>query len=130
VNTAGEFIYSTGIPPASAAAALAALGRVRALAGQQAEWHACSQTFRTALRAAGWQAPVGESPVVPVRLDDEDAALALAGALREAGIYVAAVRPPTVPAGTSRLRFSLKRTFTRAEMERVLAAMAAWRAQR
>jgi 8-amino-7-oxononanoate synthase len=67
---------------------------------------------------------------VPVRLDDEDAALALAGALREAGIYAAAVRPPTVPAGTSRLRFSLKRTFTRADMERVLAAMAAWRARR
>jgi 8-amino-7-oxononanoate synthase len=130
VNTAGEFIYSTGFPPANAAAALAALGCVRAFAGQQAEWHGRSREFRAALQAAGWQAPAGESPVVPVRLDDEDAALALAGALREAGIYVAAVRPPTVPAGTSRLRFSLKRTFTRADMERVLAAMAAWRARR
>jgi 8-amino-7-oxononanoate synthase len=130
VNTAGEFIYSTGFPPANAAAALAALGRVRALAGQQGEWHEYSRTFRAALQAAGWAAPAGESPVVPVRLDDEDAALALAGALREAGIYAAAVRPPTVPAGTSRLRFSLKRTFTRADLERVLAAMAAWRARR
>jgi 8-amino-7-oxononanoate synthase len=130
VNTAGEFIYSTGFPPANAAAALAALGRVRAFAGQQAEWHEGSRAFRAALQAAGWSAPAGESPVVPVRLDDEDAALALAGALREAGIYAAAVRPPTVPAGTSRLRFSLKRTFTRADMERVLAAMAAWRARR
>jgi 8-amino-7-oxononanoate synthase len=130
VNTAGEFIYSTGFPPANAAAALAALGRVRALAGQQGKWHEYSRVFRAALQAAGWQAPAGESPVVPVRLDDEDAALALAGALREAGIYAAAVRPPTVPAGTSRLRFSLKRTFTRADMDRVLAAMAAWRARR
>jgi 8-amino-7-oxononanoate synthase len=130
VNTAGEFIYSTGFPPANAAAALAALGRVRALAGQQAEWQERSRAFRAALQAAGWSAPAGESPVVPVRLDNEDAALALAGALREAGVYAAAVRPPTVPAGTSRLRFSLKRTFTRADMERVLAAMAAWRARR
>jgi 8-amino-7-oxononanoate synthase len=130
VNTAGEFIYSTAFPPANAAAALAALGRVRALAAQQAEWQERSRAFRAALRSAGWPAPVGESPVVPVRLDDEDAALALAGALREAGIYVAAVRPPTVPAGTSRLRFSLKRTFTAADSERVLAAMAAWRARR
>jgi 8-amino-7-oxononanoate synthase len=129
VNTAGEFIYSTGFPPANAAAALAALGRLRALAVQQAEWQERSRAFRAALQAAGWSAPAGESPVVPVRLDDEDAALALAGALREAGIYAAAVRPPTVPAGTSRLRFSLKRTFTRADMERVLAAMAAWRAR-
>jgi 8-amino-7-oxononanoate synthase len=130
VNTAGEFIYSTGFPPANAAAALTALGRARALAGQQAEWQERSRAFRAALQAAGWSVPVGESPVVPVRLDDEDAALSLAGALREAGIYVAAVRPPTVPAGTSRLRFSLKRTFTHADMERVLAAMAAWRARR
>jgi 8-amino-7-oxononanoate synthase len=130
VNTAGEFIYSTGFPPANAAAALAALGRARALAGQQAEWQERSREFRAALQAAGWPAPAGESPVVPVRLDNEDAALALAGALREAGIYAAAVRPPTVPAGTSRLRFSLKRTFTRADLERVLSAMAAWRARR
>jgi 8-amino-7-oxononanoate synthase len=129
VNTAGEFIYSTGFPPANAAAALAALGRLRALAGQQSEWQERSRAFRAALQAAGWSAPAGESPVVPVRLDDEDAALSLAGALREAGIYAAAVRPPTVPAGTSRLRFSLKRTFTRADMERVLTAMAAWRAR-
>jgi 8-amino-7-oxononanoate synthase len=130
VNTAGEFIYSTGFPPVNAAAALAALGRLRALAGQQVEWQERSRAFRAALQAAGWQAPAGESPVVPVRLDDEDAALSLAGALREAGIYAAAVRPPTVPAGTSRLRFSLKRTFTRADMDRVLAAMAAWKARR
>jgi 8-amino-7-oxononanoate synthase len=130
VNTAGEFIYSTGFPPANAAAAQAALGCLRALAGQQSEWQERSRAFRSALQAAGWSAPAGESPVVPVRLDDEDAALSLAGALREAGIYAAAVRPPTVPAGTSRLRFSLKRTFTRADMERVLAAMAAWRARR
>ncbi|HXA14400.1 MAG TPA: dethiobiotin synthase [Opitutaceae bacterium] len=130
VNTAGEFIYSTAFPPANAAAALAALGRIRALVGQQAEWRGRSREFRTALQAGGWSAPAGESPVVPVRLDDEDAALSLAGALREEGIYVAAVRPPTVPAGTSRLRFSLKRTFTQADMERVLAAMAAWRARR
>jgi 8-amino-7-oxononanoate synthase len=130
VNTAGEFIYSTGFPPANAAAALAALGRLRALAGQQSEWQERSRAFRSALQAAGWSAPAGESPVVPVRLDDEDAALALAGALREAGIHAAAVRPPTVPAGTSRLRFSLKRTFTHADMECVLAAMAAWKARR
>lgn len=130
INTAGEFIYSTAFPPANAAVALAAVARVRALAGQQAEWHGQSRAFRSALQAAGWSAPAGESPIVPVRLDDEDAALALAGALRAAGIYAAAVRPPTVPAGTSRLRFSLKRTFSGDDMQRVLAAMAAWRAQR
>ncbi|HTQ29732.1 MAG TPA: aminotransferase class I/II-fold pyridoxal phosphate-dependent enzyme [Opitutaceae bacterium] len=130
VNVAGEFIYSTALPPANAAIALVALARIRELAGAQPQWHERSRAFRSALHAAGWSAPPGESPVVPVRLDDEDAALALAGALRQAGIYAAAVRPPTVPAGTSRLRFSLKRTFSHGDMERVLAAMAGWRARR
>jgi 8-amino-7-oxononanoate synthase len=126
VNFAGEFIYSTALPPANAAAAEAALKRVRAMAGGQSEWHRTSRAFRAALRAEGWAASEGDSPIVPVRLESEDAALALAEALRAAGIHAAAVRPPTVPAGTSRLRFSLKRTFTSADGERVLAVMRAW----
>ena len=130
INTAGEFIYSTAFPPANAAVALAALGRIRELAGLQPEWHERSRSFRAALRAACWSAPAGESPIVPVRLDDEEAALALAQALRETGIFAAAVRPPTVPAGTSRLRFSLRRTFSSGDSERVLTAMEAWRARR
>jgi 8-amino-7-oxononanoate synthase len=123
VNFAGEFIYSTALPPANAAAALAALDRVRSLAAGQAEWHASSRAFRAALRADGWAVPEGESPVVPLRLDDEDEALALAGVLRAAGILAGAVRPPTVPPGTSRLRFSLKRTFGAADIDRVLSAI-------
>ena len=130
VNLAGEFIYSTGLPPPSAAAAHAALERMRTLAAGQAEWQGASRAFRAALRAAGWAAPEGESPIVPVRLDDEGAALALADHLGTAGIRAAAIRPPTVPAGTSRLRFSLKRSFGPRESERVLAAMAAWRERR
>ena len=58
------------------------------------------------------------------------AALDLAEALRRSGIVASAVRPPTVPAGTSRLRLSLKRSFGAAEAERVLVAMKAWRATR
>lgn len=129
VNTAGEFIYSTALPPANAAAACAAIGRVRELAGQQPAWHECSRAFRAALQAGGWAAPAGDSPIVPVRLDREDTALGLAGALRDAGIHVGAVRPPTVPTGTSRLRFSLKRTLAPGDLAHVLATMAAWRAR-
>jgi 8-amino-7-oxononanoate synthase len=130
INQAGEFIYSTALPPANAAAAQAALGRIRALAAGQAEWHASSQAFRADLRTAGWAVPEGKSPIVPVRLDDEEAALSLADFLRAEGIRAGAVRPPTVPAGTSRLRFSLKRTFRREDGMRVLAAMDVWRKRR
>jgi 8-amino-7-oxononanoate synthase len=130
VNLAGEFIYSTALPPANAAAAHAALERIRTLAAGQAEWEAASRAFRAALRAAGWTVPEGESPIVPVRLDDEEAALALADFLRAHGIRAGAIRPPTVPAGTSRLRFSLKRTFRPEDAARVVASMDAWRKQR
>ncbi|MGH7997555.1 MAG: aminotransferase class I/II-fold pyridoxal phosphate-dependent enzyme, partial [Opitutaceae bacterium] len=94
----------------------------------QPEWRAASRGFRAGLREDGWAVPDGDSPIVPVRLDDEEAALRLAEALRAEGIWTAAVRPPTVPAGTSRLRLSLKRTFAPADAARMRAAMARWRA--
>lgn len=128
VNFAGEFIYSTALSPLNIAAASAAIARVRELASDQPRWHAASHAFRTLLRAEGWDAPDGDSPIVPVKLGRADDAMSLAAALRERSILVGAVRPPTVPAGTSRLRISLKRTFTEADAERLLAAMHAWRA--
>src|SRR5439155_13135266 len=69
VNFAGEFIYSTALSPINAAAASAALARVRTLAMQQLEWRKSSRAFRARLQAAGWETPEGDSPVVPVRLD-------------------------------------------------------------
>jgi 7-keto-8-aminopelargonate synthetase-like enzyme len=98
-------------------------------AGQDV-WQENSRRFRAVLREGGWDVPVGESPVVPVRMGGEDAAVSLASALREAGILVAAVRPPTVPAGTSRLRLSMKRTHSPDDLSRVARAMAEWRAGR
>lgn len=127
VNFAGEFVYSTALAPTCAAAALAAAKRVRELAARQGDWQASSRAFRAALRAGGWAAPEGDSPVVPVRFDTEEAALSLAESLRGEGILAAAVRPPTVPAGTSRLRFSLKRGLGAGDFERVLRAMDSWR---
>jgi 8-amino-7-oxononanoate synthase len=124
VNTAGEFIYSTALPPTTVAVATAAVERVCALFVQQAEWHRLSRDFRASLRAAGWNVPGGDSPIVPVILKDPAAAIALAETLRVNGVLAGAIRPPTVPAGTSRLRFSLKRTLTQPDVERVLAVMA------
>ncbi len=127
VNLAGEFVYSTALSPVNVAAASAALGRVRELSVQQSQWQESSRRFRARLRTASWQTLEGDSPVVPVVLNSAEAAVSAAAALRAKGILVAAVRPPTVPAGTSRLRFSLKRTFDDVAMERVLVALAEWR---
>ena len=127
INRAGEFIYSTGIPPAAAAAAQAAVERIRWLVPEQPSWQAASRAFRARLTAEGWSTLAGDSPIVPVVLNAEADALSLAAALRGEDIWAAAVRPPTVPAGTSRLRFSLKRGFGAGEMDRVLAALQRWR---
>ncbi len=130
VNFAGEFVYSTALSPLNVAAASAALTRVRELAPQQPAWHAASRSLRARLRADGWDASDGDSPIVPVRLGGADDAMSLAAGLRERQILTGAVRPPTVPAGTSRLRLSLKRTFAETDAQRLLAAMNAWRAAR
>ena len=130
INRAGEFIYSTGIPPGAAAAAEAAVERTRTLVSDQPNWQAASRIFRERLRAEGWSTLAGDSPIVPVVLNAESDALSLAAALRADDIWAAAVRPPTVPAGTSRVRFSLKRGFGAAEIDRVLAVLAHWRRSR
>ena len=129
INLAGEFIYSTGLPPTTVAASEAAVRRMQVLATEQSAWRAQSRAFRAALRAEGWDALEGDSPIVPIKVGAPEAAVGLAAALREAGIIVAAVRPPTVPVGTSRLRLSLKRTFGEADAARVLAVLRTWKAR-
>jgi len=131
VNKAGGFIYSTALPPANAAGALAALRRVRQLAaGGQHEWQENSRRFRALLCENDWDVSGGESPIIPVRMGDEDAAVSIASALRDADILVGAVRPPTVPAGTSRLRLSMKRTHAPDDLARVVKTMTQWRDRR
>jgi 8-amino-7-oxononanoate synthase len=129
INHAGEFIYSTSLPPTAVAAASAALARVKELSVDQAAWHDLSRNFRQRLRAAGWEVPEGDSPVVPIQVGPAQETVALATALRAVGIITGAVRPPTVPAGTSRLRLSLKRNLTEADLSRVLAVLAQWKSR-
>jgi 8-amino-7-oxononanoate synthase len=109
INFAGEFIYSTYLAPASAAAALAAINRVRALASERPSLHALSVEWRDGLCAAGFAVPSGDSPIIPLILGDSDVTLRYAEALRGAGFLVSAIRPPTVPVRTGRIRISLRR---------------------
>jgi 7-keto-8-aminopelargonate synthetase-like enzyme len=99
VNRARSYIFTTATSPADAAAALAAVHVVRSGEGD---------ALRARLRAnVEALRPGHPSPVVPVLCGDEDRALAAAQALLELGFLVPAIRPPTVPIGTSRLRVAL-----------------------
>lgn len=106
-NFAGELIYSTFLPPAQAGAALAAIHLVEEAACERRELRAKARLFRQRIAALGWPMDSGDSPIVPLLTGDADSALMLRDRLLKAGILAGAVRPPTVPRGTSRLRFSL-----------------------
>ena len=104
VNRARSYIFTTAPTPADAAAALAGLRVVRSSEGE---------ALRSRLRANVDELRPGRpSPIVPVMCGDEERALAAAAALLDLGILVPAIRPPTVPIGTSRLRVALSAAHT------------------
>lgn len=115
VNRARSYIFTTGLAPADAAAALAALGVIRSAEGDALVSHLRGLVDRVR--------PGHPSPVVPVVLGDEDRAMKAAAALLEGGILVPAIRPPTVPPGTSRLRIALSAAHTREMVDDLLAAL-------
>jgi len=123
INFAGEFVYSTYLAPSCAAAALAAVGRVKGMSAERAELHALSQAWRDGLVEAGFAVPSGDSPIIPLILGDSDVTLKYATALRAAGFMVSAIRPPTVPLRTGRIRISLRRGLSPAVLSSFVSAL-------
>ena len=123
INFAGEFVYSTYLAPSCAAAALAAIERVKGMSGERSELHALSQAWRDGLVEAGFAVPSGDSPIIPLILGDSDVTLKYATALRAAGFMVSAIRPPTVPVRTGRIRISLRRGLTPAVLSSFVSAL-------
>ena len=116
VNRARPFVFTTASTPADAAAALAALDVVRSAEGE---------ALRDRLRGHVERLRPGHpSPIVPLIVGAEEEALAASAALLDRGLLVPAIRPPTVPTGTSRLRVSLSAAHTTDEVERLASALA------
>lgn len=111
---ARTLVYSTGLPPASVAAALAALAVIADEPARAARPLANARAFTRALDMAEAQ-----SPIVPIVLGEAAAALRAQALLEEEGFLVAAIRPPTVPAGTARLRFAFGAAHTEADVARL-----------
>ena len=125
VNFGRSYVYSTSLPPAVAAAITASLAVMADEPHRQARVRAVARSVRDQLTAAGLSVPPGDSPIVPLVLGDERAALVAADHLRRAGLLAVAVRPPTVPRGTSRLRVTLSSEHTDAEVAAMVAAVVA-----
>jgi 8-amino-7-oxononanoate synthase len=107
VNFGRSFIYSTNVPPAVAAAVEAALGVMRDEPERQQGLRTISESVRSRISKIGLKLPPGNSPILPIILGDERTALDAADQLLKAGLLVVAIRPPTVPRGSSRLRITL-----------------------
>ena len=124
INFAGEFIYSTYLPPACAAAAERAIRLVRAMDARRAPLRLGSESLRQNLNDLGLSVASGDSPVVPVVFGDTRKTCAMGDHLERQGIKVGVVRPPTVPHNTSRLRISLKPSVFQGGGERLYQALA------
>lgn len=119
---ARTLVYATGLPPASAAAALAALDLIEA---DPALTEAPLAKARLFTRRLGL--PDARSPIVPVILGEAEAALSASTALEAEGFLVVAIRPPTVPEGTARLRVAFSAEHTEPDVLRLADAVAALR---
>ena len=118
VNRARSFVFTTAPAPADTAAALAALRVLRSDEGRRL----VERLRRHVTAVAG---PAHPSPIVPVILGDEQAALDASAALAAQGLVVPAIRPPTVAPGTSRLRISLSAAHTDDQVARLCEALRA-----
>ncbi len=124
VNRARSFIYTTGLSPACAGGALAALALVKDPSRRERLLR-LSREARRRLKDAGCRVSDGETPIIPVVIGEIEPTLRLASRLFDAGIFAPAVRPPTVPKGTARLRVSLSADHTPEDVGRLADALRA-----
>jgi len=126
-HRARSFVFDTALPPPTAAAALAALGVLERepVRAERVRWLA--RCLAEGLAAGGYRVPVPDAAVIPVVVGEPAAALALAGGLLDRGVLTVAIRPPSVPEGTSRLRVTVMATHTDAHLDLALEAFRALR---
>jgi 8-amino-7-oxononanoate synthase len=123
VSRARTFVFTTALPPAACGAALAALDVVAAEPERRERLHGLAARMRAGLERLGFPMAGVVAPIFPVFLEEEERALAASRALRERGFFVRAIRPPTVPRGTSRLRVSLTAGHDAAQVDAFLGAL-------
>jgi 8-amino-7-oxononanoate synthase len=125
VNRCVGLIYSTALPPPVLGAIDAALDLVPGMSGARAHVAALAARFREGARALGYDTGVSTTQIVPLIVGEADAALALSARVRDAGFWATAIRPPTVPQATARLRLAFNASHGEADVDRLLHVLAA-----
>ncbi|VFB12461.1 8-amino-7-oxononanoate synthase [Aeromonas salmonicida] len=123
VNFARHYVYSTHMPAAQACAVSKSIALVRCADESRAHLARLITRFRQGTAALGWQLGASDTPIQPLLVGESSAALQLAARLRDRGVWVSAIRPPTVPAGTARLRITLSAAHSEQDVDRLLEAL-------
>jgi 8-amino-7-oxononanoate synthase len=123
VQSARSYVYTTAAPPLLAEALRASLRAIGAGAQGRAHLAALIAAFRSGAVGLPWTLPASSTPIQPLVIGDVATTVAIADALAARGILVPAIRPPTVPAGTARLRVSLSAAHAHADVAELTAAL-------
>lgn len=123
IQTARTYIYTTAQPPAIAAATLASLQLVQQDTWRREHLHSLITQFRTGAKQLGLMLMDSNTPIQPVIVGDSEATLTLSRKLEESGLLITAIRPPTVPANTARLRVTLSAAHSTEDVDKLLSAL-------
>ncbi len=123
VNKARTYVFTTAQPPMLAAAVSASLKLMAAEPWRRRRLNELIAHLQAGVAGLPWPLMASTTPIQPLLVGDAHAALALAEGLKQRGILIPAIRPPTVPRGTARLRISLSAAHTLADVDELLAAL-------
>ena len=123
INTSRSFMYSTAPPPAIAAAAQAAIHIIQYEPERRARLWQNREHMYQGLMAMGCYMTKTQSPILPIVVNDPKLAVAMSLGLQKRGIYIPAIRPPTIPKGTSRLRVTVTAEHSSEQIDAALAAI-------
>jgi glycine C-acetyltransferase/8-amino-7-oxononanoate synthase len=122
-NKARSFMYTTALPPAVCAASIAGIKLIQKDPSlRDSLWHNVHY-LKEKLELLNFNVISSESPIIPILIGDAKKAVEVSKFLYKNGILIPAIRPPTVPAGSSRLRLTVMSTHTREDMERLIDAL-------
>ena len=125
VNKARSFIYTTALPPAVAAASQKAIEIIRDEPMLRQKLWVNTDYFQKAIVAMGFNTLLSQTPIIPIVVGEPAVAVEFSRRLLEQGIFVSAIRPPTVPQNTARLRLTVMATHTRQDLDYVLEKLRA-----
>jgi 8-amino-7-oxononanoate synthase len=123
VNHAHSYVYTTATPPCLSVALLQSLQLIEQGDGLRTHLHSLIAQLRNGLSDLPWQLMPSDTAIQPLLIGDNKQTLSLSEKLRERGIWVAAIRPPTVPQGTARLRITLSAAHSEADVAELIGAL-------